>query len=151
MRVQSSGLATDGLLDLLTSSILHLQECSRLSGPSNQALSDLRVRFHLNAAILQFSVLGLFPDLNCPHERGQEREGMIQIVLYKIVFRITQLIQDVLESCLVNIQVFHRAVFLHAKIPPMVLDLPQVLVSFSKNRVRTDTTSSSFIFNFSMI
>ena len=55
------------------------------SGPSNQALSDLRVRFHSSGCHPIFvSILGLFPEralrlqewqiLNCPQERGEEHE-----------------------------------------------------------------------------
>ena len=120
-------------------------------------------RFHLNRCHPAFlSVLGLFLELaprlqewrnlHCPQERGQEQEEMIPKLslgkypwfLLKIVFRTSQLIQQHLEICIVNVQVFHCSVH-HAKISSMVLDLLHVPVSFSRNWVHKNSTSSGFV------
>ena len=66
MTLPSSGLATDGLLDLVSSSVPLVQERSRLSWVRTFQLksqSDPRVRFHLNRCHPTFVfVLGLFPE-----------------------------------------------------------------------------------------
>ena len=126
------------------------------SEPSNQALSDLRVRFHFNRCHPTLvSVLGLFPE---PARRRQEwqicvledRTGsndptkplsqQVSIVLHRIVFRICQLVQQLLDINLANDHVFHRWVLHHAKISCMVLNLPHVPVSLSRNCAHKDST-----------
>ena len=66
MTLPSNGLATDGLHDMLSSSIVHLQESSHLSWVRTFQLKsqpDPRVRFHLNRCHPTFVfVLGLFPE-----------------------------------------------------------------------------------------
>ena len=66
LRVPSSGPATDGHLDFLSSCTLDISKntvASHWSGPPSKTLSDLRVRFHLNRFHpTSVSTLGLFPE-----------------------------------------------------------------------------------------
>ena len=80
--------------------------------------------------------------------RGDDPEthslGKYPSFLLKIVFRTSQLIQQHLEICIVNVQVFHCSVH-HAKISSMVLDLLHVPVSYSRNWVHKNSTSSGLV------
>ena len=53
--------------------------------------------------------------------------------------------RQLLDICLVNVQVFHRSVSHHAKIRRMALDLPNVPLSDSKNKVHEDSASFGLI------
>ena len=61
------------------------------------------------------------------------------IVIHKIVFRIRQLIQQLLDICPVNVQVFQCSVSHHAKNSRM-MGLTPCAVSFSRNKVHKDST-----------
>ena len=94
------------------------------SEPSNQALSVLRVRFHVNRCHpTLLSILGMFPE---PARRRQEWQicvledrtrsndptkplsQQVSIVLHRIVFRICQLVWQLLDINLDNDHGFHR-------------------------------------------
>ena len=137
--VLSSVRATDGLFDLLSCSIYSVSRnvvASHWPGPSYQALSDLRVRFHLNCCLPTFvSVLGLVPEPALRLERGQVHEWMIPKPI------VSASIHCVVQDCFSHPST-HPAtvgnllsVSNHAKISRMVLDLLHVPVSFSRNRV----------------
>ena len=70
------------------------------------------------------------------------------MALYKIVFRIRRVVQQLLEICLVCVPVFHCPDSLHTKTSRMVLDLPHVPVRFSRNGVHKDSTSVGLIKEF---
>ena len=74
--------------------------------------------------------------------------GKCPVCCTKLFRRIRQLIQQLLDICLVNVQVFPRSVSHRAETSRMVPDLPHVPMSFSKNKVHKDSTSFGLVKEF---
>ena len=168
MQIPSSGLATDGHLDLLSSNSLHLQEHGHISlvwtfQPSSflifvfasTSIAGIRHVCQFWACFLERSsssrsgrfVLSsrTWPRTQGMNPKPSARHG--SIVLHQIFASVNSSSKK-LEICLVSGHVFRRSVSHHAKTSRMVLNLPHVPVTFSKNKTHKDSASFGLIKEF---